>query len=519
MIESDRICSAAVEMKQTEDHGMVLVSTKSLEPGPLGLIVFRETALLSIRTRGSSLDESGPVPDYLAEGPQMWTDWWYFQQQPKDIRDRILKMYQETDCSQADAIRQHLNETVEKKQGQHRECEGTKLDEDDSRRDDVLQNIEDFIKLAMVIRFNGVELCPPSDDGLGPGTDYGFGLFEVACKMSHSCRPNCAWMTEPDGASKQIRAITKIQAGEELTVDYIGQPLSPTHERREELLHSKGFLCNCVRCSNILGDDTRRFPCMCQSTTTCQGVHLVHQQLASSIPRLLPCSVCNNLATDDYTERMLEEESRLQKVIEEIKLVADEGGNGYQLQSMTKQIEELNPPHSCHSLAEKCYQLQSDYYNQVGEYKLAAEACYKQIGCRVGILGEGHLCQGTAFCNERLGDVLQYVNVEEAEEAYKRSVRELLVMRGGAPDPYSKCALSKLLNVQSTRIRIELDHLPHDRCLKGIADAPYSAPYPCVVCGNGCTVLGEKLEGARYCCEEHQQMHLSMVGRWETPQA
>mmetsp|Transcript_19589 Transcript_19589/g.48218 ORF Transcript_19589/g.48218 Transcript_19589/m.48218 type:complete len:523 (-) Transcript_19589:33-1601(-) len=515
MIESDRTGSAAVEVKQTENHGKALVSTKSLEPGPLGLTVFRETALLSIPIRGSFLDESGPVPDYLVEGAQMWTDWWSFQQQPKGIRDRILKMYKETDCPHAEALRIYLNEIAKKTQEQ-RECEGITLDDDDSRRYDVLQNIEDFIELVMVIKFNGVELYPPADDGSGPGTDYGHGLFEVACKMTHSCRPNCTWMTEPDGASKQIRAISKIQEGEELTVDYMGQSLSPTHERREDLLDSKGFLCNCARCSNQLGDDTRRFPCIFQNTTTCPGVHLVDQPLTSNTARLLPCSVCNALSTDDYTNKRLEQESQLRKTVEDIKLVADEDDDGCQLLSMAKQIQQLNPPHSCHSLAEKCYQLKADLYTMEGEYKLAAEACSKQLGCRVGILGEGHLNQGTAFCCERLGDVLQHVNVEEAEEAYKRSVRDLLVMRGGAPDPYSKCALDKLLNVQSARMRIESVHLPLDRGLQGIADSPYSHStvlHPCAVCGNGCTVLGEQGDGAMYCCEEHQRMHLSMVGK------
>ncbi|KAL3943287.1 MAG: hypothetical protein SGBAC_002658 [Bacillariaceae sp.] len=516
MIESDHISGAAVEVKLTGDHGKVLVSTESLEPGPLGLIVFRETALLSIRTQGSSLDVSGPVPDYLVEGAQMWTDWWSFQQQPKDIRDRIMDMYTETDCEQAVAIRHYLNEIAKKKLKQ-RECEDTKLDDDDSWTYDILQNIEEFTKLAMVIRFNGVELYPPSDDGSGAGTDYGHGLFEVACKMSHSCHPNCTWMTESDGASKQIRAISKIQKGEELTVDYMAQPLLPTHERREAIFDSKGFLCNCPRCLDPLGDDTRRFQCADQSTTTCLGVHLVHQPLTSNRARLLSCSVCSVLAPDDYTAKVLEEESKLRKTIEVIKLVADEGDD-HQFLSMAKQIQQLNPPHSCHALAEKCYQLKADLYMLERDYKLAAEACSKQIICWVGILGECHLSQGTAFCYERLGDVLQHVNVEEAEAAYKRSVRDLLVMRGGAPDPYSQCALNKLLNVQSARMRIELDHLPHDQSLQGIASAACNqspSPLPCAVCGNGCTVLAENQDYPMYCCEEHQHMHVSMVRKWE----
>ena len=242
---------------------------------------------------------------------------------------------------------------------------------------------------------------------------------------------------------------------------------------------------------------------------------MVHQPLGSSEPRLLPCSVCDAKATEDYSSRMLEEESKLEKAVENIKQVADEDEDGYELLAMAKQIQQLNPPHRCHSLAETCYRLKADLYIMIGEYRLAAEACSKQIGCRVGILGENYLSQSTAFCCERLGDVLRHVNVEEAEEAYKRSVRDLLVMRGGAHDPYSKCALTKLLNVQTVRMRTNEDSLPRNQGLEGIAEAPFSpsdVKHPCTLCGSDCALpIGIEGDGPMYCSNEHRHMHILML--------
>ena len=82
----------------------------------------------------------------------------------------------------------------------------------------VLDHIEEFVRFTMVIRFNSVELNPPSDDGTGPGVDHGHGLFETACRMNHSCKPNCIWITSQDGKAKEVRAIETIEEGEELTI-------------------------------------------------------------------------------------------------------------------------------------------------------------------------------------------------------------------------------------------------------------------------------------------------------------
>ena len=95
-------------MVETEDRGKVLLATKRLDPGLMGLEVFKEEALLAIPTRGSALDKSGPVPTILEAGPQMWTDWWFYKKQPEEIRQRVLAMYNELDCLPANVLREYL---------------------------------------------------------------------------------------------------------------------------------------------------------------------------------------------------------------------------------------------------------------------------------------------------------------------------------------------------------------------------------------------------------------------------
>eukprot|EP00980_Cylindrotheca_fusiformis_P000734 scaffold174_cov98-Cylindrotheca_fusiformis.AAC.3 len=503
-----RPVNAVVEIKETETHGKALVSTECLDPGHLGLLVFREEALLACPNRGSKEDKSGPVPHMLEQGPQMWTDWWAYQQQPKDIKKRILDLYCEIECPHGIVLRRYLEEKAQIRR-EHRDQTETKESPDSY---DILDNIDEFVQFTMVVRFNSVQLCPPSEDGSGPGTDFGHGIFETACRMNHSCRPNCVWVTEQSGRAKIVRAIKKIEEGEELTVDYVGQALSSVAERREELWSTKGFLCHCDRCAASVGDDTRRFACIHHEVSGCNGVHLVHQPRLSSTPRLLSCSLCGTVATEVYTRRVIQDESRLRKTIQEIDEVDKTDESGEEFIKLSERIKGLTPPHRLHGLAEECYRFKGLMYSLLGDHRSAAEAYSNQIDCRIAILGDDYLSQTTAFICERLGDTLTHVDVKEAEEAYKRSVRDLLVMRGGGSDPYSKCVLVKLLTIQSM-MKVE-DNLPRSKSHEPVIRASVPQPkLPCEVCGNPSIINdeGEHHHLMRYCCDEHQRLHFSAV--------
>jgi len=119
-------------------------------------------------------------------------------------------------------------------------------------------DVEEFVLITMIFIFNAVSVHPAAADGQGKGTDFGSGLFETACRMSHSCKPNCTWISSQDGTKKLVRLILLVSKGEELTIAYIDSILLPTYARREILHASKNFVCRCQRCSGS-SDETRRF--------------------------------------------------------------------------------------------------------------------------------------------------------------------------------------------------------------------------------------------------------------------
>jgi hypothetical protein len=496
---------AHVQIRVSEDHGKTVVATTRLEPEPpFGLLVFTDEALLVMPTRGSERDESGAPPEILQPGPQMWTDWWAFRQRPEEIQQRILSLYIDLDCPHAAAVRNYLKQKVEESAEEKR---------DDDFDKGILDHIEEFVQFTMVIRFNSVELNPPCEDGSGPGADYGHGLFETACRMNHSCKPNCVWITSQDGRAKEVRAIKTIEEGEELTIDYVGETLEPIPHRRKELLVTKGFTCQCDRCS-AKHDDTRRFLCVANKTNGCTGAHFVAQPDLYTEPKLLKCDKCGAGASRSYMDTMLTKEMELK---EEIKALnhQDFGDD-----DSAERIAQLDPPHDLHSLAEKCYEMQGELYSGRGEYASAAEAYTKQLKCRTAILGDDYHSQSTAFCCERLGDALRRVNVKEAEEAYKRTVRHIQLMRGGIADPYSKCALTKLLDVQHRLARSAPEDLPQLEAVEGIIaavpEAVDSTESPCSMCGNP-SVLHEQ-HGERtyqYCCVQHMELHRPLVDVFE----
>eukprot|EP00536_Pseudo-nitzschia_multiseries_P009774 jgi/Psemu1/242383/estExt_Genewise1.C_2820050 len=443
------------------------------------------------------------VPTFLEPCPQLFLDWHTYVQQSQSVKDRVLKLYTEMDCPHANALRRYLQNYESDQNGELSSSERF-----------ILDNIEEFVQFTMVIKFNSVELQPAAQDGKGPGTSKGHGLFETACKMNHSCKPNCVWFTTQDGISKEVRVISTICEGEELTVDYNGNLLDATSQRRDDIIQTRGFLCKCDRCAAV-HDDTRQFKCITHPSTQCPGVHFLTQPTYSEAPRLLDCTTCRARATEDYTQKLIAREIELVREINRLDAMANDSG----IVSAKDQICRLDPPHRYHSLAEKCYQLQGELHSVLGNYKLSAEAYARAIECRTFILGTDFSSQATAFTCEKMGDALKHVDIEEAEEAYKRTVRSLELLRGGAQsDPYTKCAMNKLLIIQNSRSRSDSDDLPREECLKGIAytaDGPPITDFPCQLCGkpSNISTSSRDTQNYSYCCDFHKFMHLDAVGK------
>jgi len=89
---------------------------------------------------------------------------------------------------------------------------------------------------------------------------YSGVIYFLPAMSSHSCRPNCCWSFGSEN-SYVLRARRDIDEDEELTISYLSpQQLKwPTPERRQFLLDTKGFKCECERCNTV--DTMRTFTC------------------------------------------------------------------------------------------------------------------------------------------------------------------------------------------------------------------------------------------------------------------
>lgn len=75
----------------------------------------------------------------------------------------------------------------------------------------------------------------------------GAGVFEIICRINHSCRPNsCAFWNE-DLKMETVHAIRPIKKGEEVTIVYGGY--GPRQERRAWHKATHKFDCTCESCS------------------------------------------------------------------------------------------------------------------------------------------------------------------------------------------------------------------------------------------------------------------------------
>lgn len=109
---------------------------------------------------------------------------------------------------------------------------------------DEVWKVQEILEIAARINTNAYGL---SDDN---SVIQGFGVFPViGMTVNHSCYPNCCYVFM-DG-EMQCRSIRNIAKGEELTVTYI-DILDTYHRRKANLLTTRFFECNCLRCCSFL---------------------------------------------------------------------------------------------------------------------------------------------------------------------------------------------------------------------------------------------------------------------------
>ena len=70
-------------------------------------------------------------------------------------------------------------------------------------------------------------------------------VYPTASMINHSCRSNC--VQHFSGRKITIRAIDRVEVGEEVTVSYIDM-IQGVEKRRDELLRGFLFRCECNTC-------------------------------------------------------------------------------------------------------------------------------------------------------------------------------------------------------------------------------------------------------------------------------
>ena len=100
---------------------------------------------------------------------------------------------------------------------------------------------------AQIVLNNGIALADP-----GYNNDR-VGIFPRLSFINHSCSPNAKWsQVEGNMERKEVRALTRIKKGEEITCSYFGDAedmVFASREERQQFLESWNFECKCVLCS------------------------------------------------------------------------------------------------------------------------------------------------------------------------------------------------------------------------------------------------------------------------------
>ncbi|KTF73078.1 hypothetical protein cypCar_00046027 [Cyprinus carpio] len=82
----------------------------------------------------------------------------------------------------------------------------------------------------------------------------GVGLFPNLCLVNHDCWPNCTVIL--NNGKIELRALGKIDPGEEVTVSYVDY-LNLSEDRRRLLKQQYFFDCTCEHCTNKTKDDLK----------------------------------------------------------------------------------------------------------------------------------------------------------------------------------------------------------------------------------------------------------------------
>jgi len=104
------------------------------------------------------------------------------------------------------------------------------------------------LKVVRIFKSNSIQIGEDTESGAAAVA----GLYPGIARINHCCAPNVVWSwTRGQVRRKQVRAVIKIEAGEELCTNYIDDFNTNynTRDARQKVLSGWGFQCGCSVCS------------------------------------------------------------------------------------------------------------------------------------------------------------------------------------------------------------------------------------------------------------------------------
>ena len=345
-------------------------------------------------------------------------------------------------------------------------------------------------------------------------------MFEWACRLNHSCLPNCVWYTtslEGNQQKRMVRLVTPVAQGEEFTIDYIESRTLPTPVRKKRLLATKQFDCTCPRCQEPW-DTTRPFACVtcCQNNNNNDvdvdvGSHFCPASGNVNDP-LSNCTNCGASPTLSMQEACHQEETLQQDLDRLNGLLTVDAADDYDLQLSSDdyhKIRTLAPPHKRHYLAgDSFFIVQANQLQQEGDAIGRIQKCRNRLECYQAILGHDYPNVLTAVACQLLADaLLENHQLDQALHMYQQAVRMFRITDG--PDrPLSQHAVEKVIEVQIQQQQQQQKMATTDVGPSSSNDDDASLCELCgAAAGNKCSRCGK----VGYCSREHQKAHWSAV--------
>eukprot|EP01083_Nonionella_stella_P073452 198606_1 len=136
--------------------------------------------------------------------------------------------------------------------------------ESDAKLEDFLPTEPEIREKIFSLKISG-PISPDADektkfDRICHANGLGNALFEISCRINHSCDPNSFWYWNESVGEVFIMATKDIPAGSQIFISYVFQYKSQKGERRDILKKSFHFQCECSLCMTTVNPKRKNHP-------------------------------------------------------------------------------------------------------------------------------------------------------------------------------------------------------------------------------------------------------------------